>query len=114
MYHKVHRPHVDRGCPSWWYDDELPSITRRAALCRRDAYLGRAVIRPQALRRGAVHRRAFLAARAAVIRLQAAARGALVRRRLAAMHSAATVIQARFRGFRIRNALRRQQVSLCR
>jgi len=84
---------------------------QKLALCRREAYLGRAIVRPQALRRGAVQRRAFLAARGATVRLQAAARGMLVRRRVAAMRAAAVIVQARFRGYRAREAIRRQQVS---
>ncbi len=83
----------------------------RMTLRRREAYLGRAAIRPQALRRGAVQRRAFLAACAAVVRLQAAVRGALVRRQVAAMRAAAVVVQARFRGYRARKAIKQQQVS---
>jgi hypothetical protein len=88
------------------------SLMRALPPCRRAAYLGRAVVVPQALRRGAVQRRAFLVARAAVIRLQAAARGSIVRRRLAAMRAGAIAIQAHFRGYHIRRALRRQQVQL--
>ena len=101
-------------CPTRRGSKQQCHCSRSPPCCRREAYLGRAIIRPQALRRGAVQRRAFLAARAAVVRLQAAARGMLVRRRVAAMHAAAVVVQACFRGCRARTAIRQQQVSPAR
>ena len=79
-------------------------------LCRLNAYLSRAVIPLQALRRGSVQRRSYLAARAAVIQLQALARGSLARRRFLAARAAAVTLQAHWRSWRTRNQIKRERV----
>ena len=76
---------------------------------RVNAYMGRHATRVQALRRGAVQRRAFLCQRAAAVRLQAAWRASVARRALSAARASAVTVQRAWRGYVARSHFHRMR-----